>query len=104
MSDEDGRKGPDRNLRRPKAMAAALLVCVVLLAGQQPQPAPAAASEELPVSLDRIQRALSPKPAIELKEQHPVFPVEVFGRKPTIGSLPAPRSWIGPAPYAPTTH
>src|SRR5258708_37477112 len=104
MSDEDGRKGPDRNLRRPKAMAAACLVCVVLLAVQQPQPAPAAGSEELPVSLDRIQRGLSTKPAIELKEQHPVFRLEVFGRKPTIEDLLGEKFWIGPAPYGGMTH
>jgi len=85
-------------------MAAALLVCVVLLAGQQPQPAPAAASEELPVSLDRIQRALSTKPAIELKEQHPVFRLEVFGRKPTIEDLLGEKFWIGRAPYGGMTH
>jgi hypothetical protein len=84
-------------------MAAALLVCAILLAGQQ-QAAPPAATEELPVSLDRIQRALSIKPALELKEQHPVFRLEVFGHKPTIEDILGERFWIGPAPYGGMTH
>lgn len=83
-------------------MAAALLVCVVLLAGQQT--APATTPEELPVSLDRIQRALSAKPALELKEQHPVFRLEVFGRKPTIEDILGEKFWIGPTPYGGMTH
>jgi hypothetical protein len=85
-------------------MAPALLVCA-LLAGQPQQPSAAPApTEELPVSLDRIQRALSTKPAIELKEQHPVFRLEVFGRKPTIEDVLGERFWIGPTPYGGMTH
>jgi hypothetical protein len=84
-------------------MAAALLVmCAVLLAGQEVTPA--AKPEELPVSLDRIQRALSTKPALELKEQHPVFRLEVFGRKPTIEDILGEKFWIGPVPYGGMTH
>jgi hypothetical protein len=83
-------------------MAAALLVCAVLLAGQQA--APPATQEELPVSLDRIQRALSTKPTLELKEQHPIFRLEVFGRKPTIEDILGEKFWIGPAPYGGMTH
>jgi hypothetical protein len=56
------------------------------------------------VSLDRIQRALSTKPAIELKEQHPVFRLEVFGRKPTIEDILGEKFWIGPTPYGGMTH
>ena len=84
-------------------MAAALLVCAILLAGQQSASPPA--SEELPVSLSRIQRALSTtKPALELKEQNPVFRLEIFGRKPTIEDLLGERFWIGPTPYGGMTH
>jgi hypothetical protein len=84
-------------------MAAALLVCAILLAGQQPS-RPPASSEELPVSLDRIQRALSTKPALELKEQHPVFRLEIFGRKPTLEDVLGEKFWIGPSPYGGMTH
>jgi hypothetical protein len=83
-------------------MAAALLMCAMLLAGQQA--APPATSEELPVSLDRIQRALSSKPPIELKEQNPVFRLEVFGHKPTIEDILGERFWVGPTPYGGMTH
>jgi hypothetical protein len=83
-------------------MTAALVVCAMLLAGQEVTPAPK--PEELPVSLDRIQRALSTKPAIELKEQHPVFRLEVFGRKPTIEDILGEKFWIGPTPYGGMTH
>lgn len=84
-------------------MPAALLVCTLLLAGPQ-QSAPPSSSDELPVSLDRIQRALSNKPAIELKEQNPVFRLEVFGRKPTLEDLLGEKFWIGPTPYGGMTH
>jgi len=83
-------------------MTAALVVCAMLVASQELTPAPK--SEELPVSLDRIQRALSAKPAIELKEQHPVFRLEVFGRKPTIEDILGEKFWIGPTPYGGMTH
>jgi hypothetical protein len=85
-------------------MAAALLVCAILLTGPQQQPAAPAPAEALPVSLERIQRALSTKPAIELKEQNPVFRLEIFGRKPTIEDILGERFWIGPTPYGSMTH
>ena len=87
-------------------MVAALLTCAVLLAGPQAAPSAPAAQEELPVSLDRIQRALSTttKPAIELKEQHPVFRLEVYGKKPTLEDLLGEKFWLGPAPYGGMTH
>jgi hypothetical protein len=107
-------------------MAGALLAALVFLAGQQaatgsaaPAPAtsaqnpaaqatPASAqppsSTDLPVSLDRIQRALAEPPAIDLKEQHPVFRVEVYGRKPTLEDILGERFWIGPTPYGGMTH
>ena len=84
-------------------MPAAPLVLATFLALQQPPAAPPP-SEDLPVSLDRIQRALSAPPAIELKEQNPVFRLEVFGRKPTIEEILGDRFWIGPTPYGGMTH
>ncbi len=77
-------------------------MCAILLVGQQP--APATSAEELPVSLDRIQRALSTRPAIELKEQHPVFRLEVFGRKPTLEDILGEKFWLGPSSYGGMTH
>ena len=62
------------------------------------------APDDLPVSLDRIQRALSAPPAITLKEQHPVFRLEVFGRKPTLEDLLGEKFWLGPTPYGGMTH
>lgn len=54
--------------------------------------------------MDRIQRALSAPPAIELKEQNPVFRLEVFGRKPTLEDVLGEKFWIGPTPYGGMTH
>jgi hypothetical protein len=73
-------------------------------ASQRPaaqQPAPAA---DLPVSLDRIQRALAAPPPIDLKEQHPVFRLEVFGKKPTLEDVLGEKFWLGPTPYGGMTH
>jgi hypothetical protein len=88
-------------------MWAVFLAAAILLSGQQPAPQAAetpASSTPLPVSLDRIQRALSAPPSIELKEQNPVFRLEVFGRKPTIEDILGERFWIGPTPYGGMTH
>ena len=94
------------------------LVLAVFLFAQQP-PAPAAASSsststtadqlginpgDLPISFDRIQRALAQPPAISLSEKAPVFRVEVFGRKPTVEDVLGPKFWIGPVPYGGMTH
>jgi hypothetical protein len=85
-------------------MPAALLACALLLAGQQAATPPPTAAPDLPVSIDRIQRALSAPPPIELKEQNPVFRLEVFGRKPTLEDLLGEKFWIGPTPYGGMTH
>ena len=86
----------------------ALLMCAVVVLLQQPvpaTPAPAAVSaDDLPVSISRIQRALSGPPPIELKEQHPVFRLEIFGRQPTIEDVLGEKFWIGPTPYGGMTH
>lgn len=83
--------------------SAVLLICAVLLAGPQAAASPAPA-EALPVSLDRIQRALATKPAIELKEEHPVFRLEVFGKKPTLEDILGEKFWLGPSNYGSMTH
>jgi hypothetical protein len=94
-------------------MSAVLLACAILLARQQPAPAQPAASSstittsesaQLPVSLDRIQRALAAPAPLELKEQHPIFRLEVFGRKPTLEDLLGEKFWFGPTPYGGMTH
>jgi hypothetical protein len=96
-------------------MLAALLLSVAVWAGPQqppaapapPPPAPAAAApttDDLPVSLDRIQRALSKPAPIQLKEQQPVFRLEVFGKKPTLEDILGEKFWIGPTPYGGMTH
>lgn len=94
-------------------MAAVLLACAILLTGQPPAPPQPAASSsttttsesaQLPVSLDRIQRALAAPPPLELKEQHPIFRLEVFGRKPTLEDLLGEKFWFGPTPYGGMTH
>ncbi|HTI39869.1 MAG TPA: hypothetical protein VL484_20070 [Vicinamibacterales bacterium] len=95
--------------------ALALLVLLQQPAGSAPAtatPAPAAAEtsqdelkpNDLPVSIDRIQRALAAPPAISLKEQHPVFRLEIFGRKPTLEDILGEKFWLGPAPYGGMTH
>lgn len=96
-------------------MPAALLLAIALSAPQQPAapPSPSAASAsasaappaaDLPVSLDRIERALSKPAPIKLKEQTPVFRLEVFGRKPTLEDILGEKFWIGPTPYGGMTH
>ena len=95
-------------------MAGPLLATLLFVASQQPaatapataaQPEqPATTTSDLPVSLDRIQRALSAPPRSSLKEQHPVFRLEVFGKKPTIEDVLGENFWIGPTPYGGMTH
>lgn len=60
--------------------------------------------DDLPVSVDRIQRALAAPPPLDLKEQHPVFRLEVFGRKPTLEDVLGEKFWLGPTPYGGMTH
>ena len=87
-------------------MMTALLVGAWLLAAQQtpPQaPAPVTA-DDLPVSINRIQRALAGPPPIALKEAQPVFRLEIFGARPTLEDILGERFWLGPAPYGGMTH
>ena len=60
--------------------------------------------DELPVDLDRIQRALSRPPAINPQSGRAVFRIEVFGRKPTIAEILGPDYLRGPAMAGPMTH
>ena len=59
---------------------------------------------ELPVSLARIQRALSRPPALRLQGDRLVFRVEVLGRKPSIEDILGPDYLKGPVPYGSMTH
>ena len=76
--------------------------------GAAPTPAPTAEQAsnvaELPVSLDRIQRALSRPAAIKPATDRQVFRVEVFARKPTVADILGPDYLIGPVPYGGMTH
>jgi hypothetical protein len=76
----------------------------------QPEPpketaAPMQAHEiDWPVSLDKIQEAISRPPAIRTAGIRPVFRVEIFAKKPTIEDILGPDYLIGPVPYGGMTH
>jgi hypothetical protein len=60
---------------------------------------------DLPVSLDRIQRALAKTPKLTFDQnEKPVFRVEVFGDKPTIEDILGPDFARGPVKYGTMTH
>ena len=66
---------------------------------------PAIKAEDLPVDLDRIQRALANTPRLRFDEKdRPVFRVEVFGAKPTIDDILGPDWAKGPVKYGSMTH
>jgi hypothetical protein len=72
-------------------------------------PAPAAApsaddGDDLPVSLDRIQRKLSRPAAIRLNSDRIVFRVEVLGRKMSIEDILGRDYLKGPAPASSMSH
>jgi hypothetical protein len=83
-------------------MIPALLIAVaVLAAGRQADttsPAAASAAPDLPVSVERVQRALSKPPAIDVHADKSVFRVEVLGRKVSIEDLLGPDYLKGPVP------
>jgi hypothetical protein len=61
--------------------------------------------KDLPVSLDRIQRALAHTPMLRFDQTNkPVFRVQVFGEKPTIEDILGPDFARGPVPYGSMTH
>ena len=79
-----------------------LLAATVLLGLQQPAQSDDAPGE-LPVSIERIQRALLRPPAIRLDRDH-VYRVEVLGRKPTIEDILGKDYLKGPTPAGAPTH
>jgi hypothetical protein len=98
-----------------------LIVLVLSTLGSAPQQPPAgadgraepgAAAEapeadsqgDLPVSVQRIQRALSRPPAISVNQDRPVFRVEVLSKKLTIEDILGPDYLKGPVPRAGMTH
>jgi hypothetical protein len=73
-------------------------------AGRPPEVAPTLDPDDLPVSLTRIQRALSRPPALRLIGDKPVFRVEILGRKPTIEDILGPDYLKGPVSGGAMTH
>lgn len=65
---------------------------------------PAEAGSDLPVSVERVQRALSRPPALTLRGEKPVFRVEVLGRKMAIEDILGPDYLKGPVPQSGMTH
>jgi hypothetical protein len=60
---------------------------------------------DLPVSLDRIQRALANTPMLRFDQSdRPVFRVQVFGEQPTIEDILGPDFAKGPVKYGSMTH
>lgn len=71
----------------------------------RPQAGTPESAIELPVDLDRIQRALSQTPVLRFDEtSRPVFRVQVFGEKPTIDDILGPDWAKGPVPHTSMTH
>ena len=60
--------------------------------------------DRLPIDIDKIQRAVSRRPAIRLETQRSVFRIEIFGRKPTIEDILGRDYLKGPAPAGGMTH
>lgn len=81
----------------------ALLLAAALTAGQQSEQ-PKTDDIQLPVSMKKIQKAISRPPAIKAQTDRPVFRVEVFSRKPTIEDILGPDYLKGPVPYGGMTH
>ena len=87
-----------------------LLLTASVASGPQqsrpPQPQQNGATEtiNLPVDLEKIQKAVAQKPALREQSGRPVFRVEVFARKPTVEDLLGPDYLIGPVPYGGMTH
>ena len=59
---------------------------------------------ELPVSLERIQEAISRPPAIKPISNRPVFRVEIFAPKPSIEDILGPNYLLGPSPASSMSH
>jgi hypothetical protein len=61
-------------------------------------------SVELPVSVEKIQKAISRPAAIQPRSDRVVFRVEVFAKKPTVEDILGPDYLKGPVPYGGMTH
>ena len=87
------------------AFAVAVAPCRAF-AQAPPEPTPQATGEavQLPVSLDRIQKAISRPPAIKPRTDRTVFRVEVFAKKPTVEDILGPDYLKGPVAYGGMTH
>ena len=71
----------------------------------RPQPTTKLEAIDLPVDLDRIQKALANTPMLRFDaENRPVFRVQIFGEKPTIDDILGPDWAKGPVPYGGMTH
>lgn len=70
---------------------------------QKSEPAPLD-PQDLPVSIERIQRALARPPAAPLSADRPVFRVEVFGRTPKITDFIGTDIFKGPVPRGSSAH
>ena len=65
----------------------------------EPKPAVTVETDDLPVSVDRIQRKLAKTPQIRPSEVTPVFRVEILGKMPPIEVLLGPDYLVGKTPY-----
>lgn len=90
------------------AVAAALLQAPPPTAPGRPPAsqaqAPALDPEDLPTSVERIQKGLAQPDPIRLEIDRPVFRTEVFGRKPTIEDILGPDFAYGRPNYGGITH
>jgi len=60
--------------------------------------------DDLPISLERIQKRLATPQAIRLDAGKPVFRVEVLGKNPTIEDILGKDFLLGPVSWGPITH
>ena len=81
----------------------ALALVAAVAAGQQKEASPAE-DVQLPVSVSKIQKAISRPPAIKTESDRTVFRVEVFARKPTVADILGPDYLKGPVSYGAMTH
>jgi len=81
----------------------ALMLIAALAAGQQKEATPAE-DTPLPVSVSKIQKAISRPSAIKTDSDRTVFRIEVFSRKPTVADILGPDYLKGPVAYGGMTH
>ena len=92
-----------------------LIVMLSVAVPQQSTPPPAPQKPDapaakidpaaLPVSVDRIQKALAKTPMLRFDQKdQPVFRVQVFGEKPTLEEILGPDWQTRPVPHGSMTH